>query len=168
MITSWNIASGQQSILKERLPARVIPYLKVFSCFPRHRLKCANLHHYLPHQPSALYDRSADGRAPSGRQFRPDAPSPLSPQLRCPLLAVFCICTDLSGAAGYHGDHFLKNTGKEEGRQWCKVQEHREATGEKVRKQNKVLYFTAVCITGFIINPHAMYTLWYKCYLLHV
>lgn len=162
-ITGWNIASGQQSIPKERLPVQVFRYLKEFSRFPWHRLKCENLHHYLLHQPSALYDHSADGRAPSGRHIRPDAPSPLSPQLRCLLLAVFCICTDLSGAAGYHGDHFLKNTGKEEGRQWCKVQEHREATGEKDSKQSKVQHFTAVCTNDFMINSHSMYTLWYKC-----
>ena len=134
-----SLYAGQQLILKERLPVQVFRYLKDFSCFPRHRLARENLHHYLL-QPSALYESCADGRAPSGRQFCPDAPSPLSPQLRCLLLAVFCICTDLSGAASYHGDHFLKNTGKEEGRQWCKVQEHREATGEKNRKQQSPVF----------------------------
>lgn len=163
MIPGWNIASGQKLILKERLPVQAFRYLKEFSCFPWHRFNCENLHHYLLHQPSALYDRSADGRLPRSRRFRPDVPSPFSPQLRCLLLAVFCICTDLSGAAGYHGDHFLKNTGKEEGCQWCKVQEHREATGERDRKQSKVQYFTAVYMTDFMINPHSMYTLWCKC-----
>lgn len=157
----WRImASGQLSILREHCACD--RNLNVFFCFSqlRHQVKSQNLHPYLLHYPAALYQPSADGRSPSSQKFHPDVPSRLRPQLRCLLLAVFCIWTQLNGAAGYHGDHFLKNTGKEEGRQWCKVQEHREATGEKDIKQDKVCCFTAICMTDFLINLRSTWTLW--------
>lgn len=160
----WLRKHGCRS-LKEHFICQCDGNLNGFLCFPHHRLqvKCENLYPYLLHLPAALYERSADGRSTSGRLFHPDVPSRLHPQLRCLLLAVFCICTQLSRAAGYHGDHFLKNTGKEEGRQWCKVQEHREATGEKDTKQGTLWCFTAACLTDFMINLRSTCTLWYEC-----
>ena len=80
---------------------------------------------------SALEVCSADGRSPTGRLFRPNALSALNPRLRWLPAAFFFTHTDWSRAACYHGDHFIQNTGKEEGCQWCKVQEHRETAGEK-------------------------------------
>lgn len=165
----WRImASGQLSILREHCTC--VGNLKVFFCFPqlRHQVKCRNLHPYLLHYPAALYQPSADGRSPSSQKFHPDVPSRLRPQLRCLLLTVFCIWTQLNGAAGYHGDHFLKNTGKEEGRQWCKVQEHREATGEKDTKQGQVCCFTAIFMTDFMINLRSTCALWYKSSIFYV
>lgn len=161
----WNVTLGQQLILKEHLVCQCVLITKWVFVFSStgFRSSVRSFNPYLLHYTSALYKRSADGRSPSIRRFRPDALSPLSPQLRCLLLAVFCICTDLSRAAGYHGDHFLKNTGKEEGCQWCKVQEHREATGEKDVKPSKVQCFAAVCRTDFMNNSHSTYTSWYTC-----
>lgn len=68
-----------------------------------------------PPPSSALEDYSADGRPPTSCRFCPNAVSALNPHLRWLPLAFVCIRTDWSRAACYHGDHFLKNTGKEEG-----------------------------------------------------
>lgn len=69
----------------------------------------------LPPPSSALDGCSAEGRSSTGCRFRPNAPSTLTPPLRWLPLAFFCSLIDWSRAVRYHGDHFLKNTGKEEG-----------------------------------------------------
>lgn len=68
-----------------------------------------------PPSSSALEGCSADGRSPTGRLFRPNALPGLRLRLRWLSVAFFCSRTDWSRAARYNGDHFLENTGKEEG-----------------------------------------------------
>lgn len=88
-------------------------------------------HAPLPPPPSALEGCPADGLSSTGRPCSLSVLSALHHHLRWSPIAFFCTQTDWSWAVCYHGDHFLENTGKEEGCQWCKVQEQGETAGER-------------------------------------
>lgn len=102
---------------------------------------------YLPPPSSGLEIGSTDGRSSTICPFCSNALCALPPCVRWHPVAFMCTWTDWSRAACYHGDHFLENTGREEGCQWCKLQEHRETAGERSltlwiseKQTNRVLY----------------------------
>lgn len=99
----------------------------------------------------------SNGRPPTAHLLCQNALSAFRLLMKWLPMAFFCNWTPGSRAACYHGDHFLKNTGKEEACQWCNVQEHRETAGERnftisvLHKDKPVINYR--CRSRYIFTP---------------